>query len=874
MVIFDGEQPFESFYLKHFDTLQDLQNCTECFKNLSIYSSSIYYQVSQSNTGSFKRILTENDEWLDDTFWKNGGNYMKSPFSLGTLNSNPISFIVSGSEKMLITNDGIGINISPSYSLDINGNVRIYQNSLYVTSVGSVGGIIDYTRYLSVNGSTGTNGQFLKRTFSGNGWNNITIGDVTGLSTYTSSMNIWTGSVSSSLNSLNLYTSSINSLTGSYFKQGGNSFGTSGSLGTNDNNNLSFLTSGSNRIIISSFGNVSISKSLDITQNLTINGETSILSTLYDASLSAGSTNQFLRSNNTSGVQWTTIQIPHISGLANFTSSVSSSLNSLNNYTSSNNVVINNFSVYSSSMNIYTGSLNTTINLLNISTGSLNSYTSSNNTSITNLNQVSSSFKTYTSSLNIWTGSISSSLNSLNSYTSSNNTSITNLNTFTSSINSLTGSYFKQGGNSFGQSGSIGTLDNNNLHLITSGSTRIFVSSSGAIGLGTLTPISSYLITANGNTLISNGRFGTDALGINIFNYSGVSPRISSDSTLEYLATSTHRWYRSGDLHMMSLNSTGLRISSTFSTASYALDVQGTIGLSGIIYVGNTSYGLPLSSGSDGQFLKRSNYLGSFVLNTWDNILTSDVTGLNIFTGSVNTSLLSLNSNTGSYFKQGGNSFGTSGSFGTLDNNNLRIITNNLIRTFVSSSGLIGINRIDPSYILDISGSFRTTDITYLSTTSGKVIVNGTTDNGYNLDVNGTLRNTTSAYFATTGGNVGIGTTTSNAPLQFANTVQNRKLVLYEGTNNDHDYYGFGINSGILRYQSASNHVFYSHLNSTTSNQLLSINSDQTVTYTPLTTSQINALTKVKGKMAYNFDTDKPVWCNGTVWKYADATNM
>jgi len=91
MVIFDGEQPFQSFYLKHFDTLQDLQNCTECFKNLSIYSSSIYYQVSQSDTGSFRRIMTENDIWLDDTFWKNGGNNFTSSFKLGNINSNELN---------------------------------------------------------------------------------------------------------------------------------------------------------------------------------------------------------------------------------------------------------------------------------------------------------------------------------------------------------------------------------------------------------------------------------------------------------------------------------------------------------------------------------------------------------------------------------------------------------------------------------------------------------------------------------------------------------------------------------------------------------------------------------------------------------------
>jgi hypothetical protein len=251
MVIFDGEQPFESFYLKHFNSLQDLQNCTECFKNLSIYSSSIYYQTSQFDTGSFKRILTENDTWLDDTFWKNGGNYMKTPFSLGTLNSNPLSFIVSGSEKLLVTSDGIGINMSPSYSLDINGSLRVYRSSLYVTSIGSVGGIIDYTRFLSVNGSTGINGQFLKRTFSSNDWSNILTSDVTGLNAYTSSVN-------TSLTSLNSYTSSINSLTGSYFTQGGNSFGTTAILGTNDNNSLILETSGSARMFISSSGFIGI----------------------------------------------------------------------------------------------------------------------------------------------------------------------------------------------------------------------------------------------------------------------------------------------------------------------------------------------------------------------------------------------------------------------------------------------------------------------------------------------------------------------------------------------------------------------------------------------------------------------------------------
>ena len=61
-------------------------------------------------------------------------------------------------------------------------------------------------------------------------------------------------------------------------------------------------------------------------------------------------------------------------------------------------------------------------------------------------------------------------------------------------------------------------------------------------------------------------------------------------------------------------------------------------------------------------------------------------------------------------------------------------------------------------------------------------------------------------------GNVGIGATSPNAPLQLAKTAANRKLVLYETANNDHQIYGLGINSGVLRYQVdnlSSNHIFY-----------------------------------------------------------------
>jgi Chaperone of endosialidase len=75
-------------------------------------------------------------------------------------------------------------------------------------------------------------------------------------------------------------------------------------------------------------------------------------------------------------------------------------------------------------------------------------------------------------------------------------------------------------------------------------------------------------------------------------------------------------------------------------------------------------------------------------------------------------------------------------------------------------------------------------------------------------------------------GNVGIGNAAPHAQLQFSNSAINRKLVLWETFNNDHQYYGFGINAAALRYQvdgTSSSHVFYAGATATTSNELFRI---------------------------------------------------
>jgi len=144
-------------------------------------------------------------------------------------------------------------------------------------------------------------------------------------------------------------------------------------------------------------------------------------------------------------------------------------------------------------------------------------------------------------------------------------------------------------------------------------------------------------------------------------------------------------------------------------------------------------------------------------------------------------------------------------------------------------AGNVGIGTTAPTAVLDVNGAAKIRGALDLSTN------NITNANQISATTNLVLQPTT--------GNVGIGTSTPNAQLHLANSLANKKIVLWENANDDHQYYGFGVNGGTLRYQTQGNHTFYNGDNGTSSTELMRITSDGRVgigTSTPAYPLDIN----------------------------------
>jgi Chaperone of endosialidase len=159
----------------------------------------------------------------------------------------------------------------------------------------------------------------------------------------------------------------------------------------------------------------------------------------------------------------------------------------------------------------------------------------------------------------------------------------------------------------------------------------------------------------------------------------------------------------------------------------------------------------------------------------------------------------------------------------------------------VDDNGDFGIGIADPWQKLHVDGSIYPTS-TYIApigtTTSPTYTFSNDTNTGIAAPAADTMTCITGGaerMRINASGNVGIGTSnatsrltvsaTGTKKLQFENDLTtNRHIVLWEQTNNEHQYYGFGVNASILRYQvdiSTANHVWYAGATSTTSTELM-----------------------------------------------------
>lgn len=108
-------------------------------------------------------------------------------------------------------------------------------------------------------------------------------------------------------------------------------------------------------------------------------------------------------------------------------------------------------------------------------------------------------------------------------------------------------------------------------------------------------------------------------------------------------------------------------------------------------------------------------------------------------------------------------------------------------------------------------------------------------------------------------GNVGIGVANPTSPLQFAATLRNRKIALWDLFNNDNRFLGFGVNGGMLRYQVGTvsdNHVFFAGTSDTSSKELMRITGAGNVgigTASPLAKLHVNGNVKIDSAYSLEF---------------------
>ena len=370
----------------------------------------------------------------------------------------------------------------------------------------------------------------------------------------------------------------------------------------------------------------------------------------------------------------------------------------------------------------------------------------------------------------------------------------------------------------------------------TSGTTRMIIDLNGNVGINTTSPtanldvtgtarfttsVTSGLLSATnivGNSISAGTLSATTITGANL----SLSGNLSVAGTLTTVnITSTNMLntnISAGTINATSLSSlqnvTATNVSAGVVIASTGV-TTGTISVSGLSSLQNVT----LTNVSAGVVIASTGVTTGTISVSGLSAL-ANVTATNVSTGTLRATGLSALANVA--VTGAGAGVGSNGSLlisGT-DNygHSLYVQAANGKRIVFSNTGSIG-NIFSYDYGSNVPQNLS------LQGPGGNLGV-GNASPSYTLDVSGTGRFTSNLAVI---GNVGIGTTSPNAPLQLSNTVANRKLVLYDGQNNDHQYYGLGINDVSLRYQvdlATASHDFYAGTSSSTSRHLLRIRGD------------------------------------------------